>query len=109
MSFYDMLSPAVARKMAAEEAIEDCAFQLQQLDAQIAAENHYERAVFNEHLFEAEHGMSRHEYERLRQAQADERPERDPSAPYGSPGNPAALIGGTVLDPRPARAGRRGY
>jgi hypothetical protein len=87
--------------MAAEQAIEDRAFKMQQLDTQLAADAAYERAVFAEHLFEAEHGMPRHEYERLRQAQADEWPERDPSAPYGSDRNPAAMIGGQVLDPRP--------
>jgi hypothetical protein len=100
VNFYDMLSPAVARKMAAEQVVEDRAFKLQQLDAQLEAEANYERAVFNEHLFEAEHGMPRHEWEQRRQQMADAQPERDLSAPYGSERNPATLVGGNVLDPK---------
>jgi hypothetical protein len=102
-------SPQLRQRLAAEEVMEARAWEREQLDKQIAEDTARERAVFNEHLFEVQHGMSRHEWERLRQAQRDEQVERDLRAPYGSPGNPATLIGGTVLDPRPARADRRGY
>jgi hypothetical protein len=107
VNVYDMMPPAERRRVMAEEAKEAREWEMQKLDAQLAAEANYERAVFNEHLFEAQHGMSRHEWERRHQQMADARPERDPSAPYGSERNPATLIGGQMLDPRPVARSRQ--
>ena len=89
-------------------AAEDREFERERVEREVAAEGFAEQAAWREHLSQYEHGMSVHEWERHRQELAGAKAARDPSAPYGSEKNPAALIGGHVLDPPPV-ARSRGY
>lgn len=90
MNVEDMSPPGERRRLAAQRVVEDRAFQLQQMDQKFAEDAARERALFAEHEYLAEHGVPRPGA--LQQAmQADERPERDASAPPGSERNPVVL------------------
>jgi len=106
VSWLDALPPGERDRVLREQAQKDRAFELQKIDHEIAADTMAQNAMWREHISQAQHGMSAHEWERLQQERADARAQRDPSAPYGSERNPAVMIEGQVLDPLQPNVGR---